>query len=345
MGGDVRKETPVVSICLITYNHASYIRECLDSLLGQETSFPYEICIGEDESSDGTREICVEYAERYPDKIRLALRSQAEPVRKQFLSQGVYNYIETTKECRGKYVAMCDGDDLWIHTGKLQKQVDAMEADPSIALVHTGYDVLDEVTGRRVSHIDQTRARTKGCREEIAQVRFDLICRSFQIASSTTLMRTADVLDTFEKNQEAFRLLPMGDTQTWCELLNYGSFHYIDESMALYRILCESCSNSTSAEKKFCFVNGASNLGIMLGGKYKLPMEGIRANKIKNCNRYALLSGDVAEIKALHANPDFSFPLREQLIYWVGIMPVLHHLARLVFEIRFRLNNYRFRTS
>src|SRR5687768_3422625 len=65
--------TPVVSVCVQTYQHAKYISKCLDGILKQETNFPFEILIGEDMSSDGTREICIEYARKYPDIIRLFL--------------------------------------------------------------------------------------------------------------------------------------------------------------------------------------------------------------------------------------------------------------------------------
>ena len=96
-------------------------------------------------------------------------------------------------------------------------------------------------------------------------------------------MRTQDVLEIFERNQELFRLLPMGDTPTRCELLDYGAFHYLDESLGLWRILRESDSSSMWAKKKYRFVNGASSIGLMLGEKYDLPMDLMRTNKIKNC--------------------------------------------------------------
>ena len=67
---------PMVSCRVSTYMHAPYIKQCLDGVLMQKTEFPFEIVIGEDESNDGTREICIEYAQKYPDKIRLFLHSR-----------------------------------------------------------------------------------------------------------------------------------------------------------------------------------------------------------------------------------------------------------------------------
>src|SRR2546425_11408599 len=77
-------EEPTVSVLMVTYQHARFIREALDSVLIQKVRFPFEICLGEDGSTDGTREICIEYAQRYPDKIRLFLRDRANPSRKLF---------------------------------------------------------------------------------------------------------------------------------------------------------------------------------------------------------------------------------------------------------------------
>lgn len=339
---DVQDHPPPVSVCLITYNHAPYIRECLDSLLMQETSFPYEICVGEDESTDGTREICIEYAEKYPGRIRLFLRSQSEPGRENFLSQGVYNYIETTKACRGKYVALCDGDDAWIDSLKLQKQFDIMEANPGVSLVHSDYDKLDEVSGRRVNHLYKQHGSRHRMDPDPARFRYDLIRRDYPIAASTVFARTRDVLEIFEKNQNIFQSCPMGDIITWCELIDYGSFYFQDGVTSLYRIQPASDSNPASAERKFRFVNGAANLGLMLGEKYNLPMDRIRANKVRNSNRCALFSEDFSEINKLYADADYKFTLLEYCVYQAGRLRVSRAVVRKIFELRYRSNHRRF---
>ena len=69
----VNKIAPLVSVSVTAYQHKFFINECLDGILMQKTDFPFEIIIGEDESKDGTREICIEYAEKNTDKIRLFL--------------------------------------------------------------------------------------------------------------------------------------------------------------------------------------------------------------------------------------------------------------------------------
>ena len=117
-------ETPVVSVCVVTYQHKDFIRSCLDGILMQKTNFPFEIILGEDESTDGTREICKAYAEKYPDKIKLFLRSRKDVIYINQHATGRFNFMENLKAARGKYIAFCEGDDYWIDEYKLQKQVD-----------------------------------------------------------------------------------------------------------------------------------------------------------------------------------------------------------------------------
>lgn len=331
-------DVPMVSVCLITYNHAPYIRECLEGILMQKTEFNFEVCVGEDESSDGTREICIELAKAYPDRIKLILRRQVDPGREVYLSQGVYNYIETTKECRGKYVALCDGDDVWTDPHKLQKQFDIMEADPSISLVHSSYDKFDELSGCRTRNVNQQKCSRYAKDIDRTTLIFDVIQRNYPIAASTAFLRTANALEIFKDSEELFRVCPMGDIITWCELVNYGVFHYQKESHVLYRILAESDSNSQSAEKKFTFVNGASNYGLLTGEKYNLPMDKLRRSKVKNCNRHALLSGHRTEIRRLYNDADFFFSLPERGLYLAGCMPVTRAIAKWIFQIRYAIN-------
>lgn len=335
----------MVSVCLITYNHAPYIRECLDSMLMQETNFPFEICIGEDESTDGTREICIEYAEKYPGLINLILRSRSAPGRDAYVSQGVYNYIETTKACRGKYVAMCDGDDAWTDPLKLQKQFDVMETDPSVSLVHSDFDQIDEVSGRRTKGVFRRRNIIHRVNLDTARFKCDVILRHYPVSPCTAFMRTQDVVEIFDKTPEAFQTLPMGDTTTWCELVDYGSFRYLDEAHGMYRVLPESDSNSRSAERRYRFVNKASNLGLILGEKYNLPMDAIRAFKIKSCNRYALLSGDLSEIGQLYASDEYRFSFGEKIIFQVNHLKIARALVKKVFQLKYKINNRLFNLS
>jgi glycosyltransferase involved in cell wall biosynthesis len=112
---------PKLSISLITYNQREYISQSIDSALSQVTDFDFEIVLSDDCSTDGTRDICIEYKERYPDKIRLILHEKN--------IGAVKNYISTYQACNGEYVAYLEGDDYFTDINKLQKQVDFLETN------------------------------------------------------------------------------------------------------------------------------------------------------------------------------------------------------------------------
>src|SRR5699024_5534697 len=92
---------PVVSVCVQTYNHAPYIKECLDGILMQKTDFPIEVLLGEDASTDGTREICLEYAQKYPEKIRLFLHHRENNIKINGNPTGRFNSLYNLYSAQG----------------------------------------------------------------------------------------------------------------------------------------------------------------------------------------------------------------------------------------------------
>lgn len=109
----------MLSVCCVTYNHENYIAQAIEGFLMQRTAFKYEIIIGEDCSTDGTRQIVEEYALKHPDKIKL--------ITSEFNVGAHKNEFRVIQEIKGKYIALCDGDDYWTDPLKLQKQVDFLE--------------------------------------------------------------------------------------------------------------------------------------------------------------------------------------------------------------------------
>ena len=122
---------PVVSICMITYNHEEFISEAIEGVLMQKTNFPLELIISEDCSTDKTREICIEYQQKYPEIIKLQLPEKNLGM--------IQNSLSTLKACRGKYIALCEGDDYWTDPDKLQKQVDFLEVNKEYGMCYTNY--------------------------------------------------------------------------------------------------------------------------------------------------------------------------------------------------------------
>ncbi|RQO70220.1 family 2 glycosyl transferase [Pedobacter sp. KBW06] len=126
----------MVSVCCITYNHEQYIAGALDSFLMQQTNFEFEILIGEDCSKDGTRVVIQEYADRYPGRIRL--------VHHETNIGAIRNQVDVITKAKGKYIALCDGDDFWTDQRKLQKQVDFLEANPEYVICCHHTKVINE---------------------------------------------------------------------------------------------------------------------------------------------------------------------------------------------------------
>lgn len=140
-------QSPLVSICSITYNHAPFIRQCLDGFLMQKTNFKYEIIIHDDASTDGTAEIIKEYAEKYPDLIIPIFQSENQ------YSKGLRGFYAkfVFPKAKGKYIAMCEGDDYWTDPLKLQKQVDFLENHPDYVMCSHRFNILDQESGKQQS--------------------------------------------------------------------------------------------------------------------------------------------------------------------------------------------------
>jgi glycosyltransferase involved in cell wall biosynthesis len=125
----MQKQKPLVSVHLLTYNHEKFIAQSIESAVNQQTNFPFEIVIGDDHSTDGTSEIVDKYAAQYPELIRV--------VRGKINGGPQPNSIRILENSQGKYMAALEGDDYWIDTLKLQKQVDFMENNPDFSICFT----------------------------------------------------------------------------------------------------------------------------------------------------------------------------------------------------------------
>ena len=136
-----------LSVIFITYNHRDYVEKALRSVLEQKTSFPFEVVVGDDHSTDGTQEILKRIADEYPEheavssddrQVRLYLRPENTGGRP------TLNVYETTQRCTGEYLAYLEGDDYWTDQNKLQKQVDILEAHPEYTAVTHALMMVDK---------------------------------------------------------------------------------------------------------------------------------------------------------------------------------------------------------
>jgi glycosyltransferase involved in cell wall biosynthesis len=140
-------QVPLVSVWMITYNHASYIAQAIDSVLRQIVDFPIELVIGDDSSTDGTCEIIAEYQQKFPQMIRV-LNSQKN-LGSVLGKKWQPNVIRTLSACRGKFIALLEGDDWWTSERKLAEQVALLERTPLASACYSEcYDFVVE-TGER----------------------------------------------------------------------------------------------------------------------------------------------------------------------------------------------------
>lgn len=219
-------QTPTVSVWMTTYNHEKFISQAIEGVLMQETSFPFELVIGEDESTDGTRAICEDYAKRYPGIIRLHLRSRNDLEKKKYAAPFMHNFLATLAACRGQYIALCEGDDYWTDPKKLQKQVDFLEAHPEYVMCFHQARVINS-RGERASesiyplHLEKDHFTTDDfCRREWFYPTATIVYRRY---------------DDFDYPEWAFNCAS-GDITLMLLLSLRGPSKFIPGIMSVYRI-------------------------------------------------------------------------------------------------------------
>ena len=147
--------TPKLSVCLITYNHRAFIVQALEGVLMQQCNFDWEVVIGDDCSNDGTTVIVEEYANKYPNRIRINRVGRNLGMTE--------NWLHTIAACKGEYIALLEGDDYWTDPMKLQKQVTVLDNDPRYSFTCHDVETIYEkgsTTLVRMSHPGVSREYT-----------------------------------------------------------------------------------------------------------------------------------------------------------------------------------------
>lgn len=228
---------PVLSVVMITYNHAAWISHAIEGVLQQQTQFPYELIVADDCSADGTREVVLGYQRRHPSCIRLLTAEKNVG--------GTLNWQRAARAARGLYMAFCEGDDLWHNTGKIEKQIGFLEANPGFGVIHCDADWYYVRTGQRFHSWNHYHT---GTRDGLSgdQLYRAILAGNYYIAVCTPCVRRelfARITreNPFELQTNAF---PMQDIPCFLELARICQFKYLDESLATHNILRESMSKS-----------------------------------------------------------------------------------------------------
>ena len=208
---------PEVSIFCMVYNHEFFLSECLDGFIMQKCSFDFEIVVGEDCSTDSSRNIILEFARKYPGKFKLILHEK---------NVGPFaNQLHVYKNCLGKYIAMCEVDDYWSDPLKLQKQVDFLESNPEYSYCFHDSIILNQITGTSQLRVGQRKI------DEIVDLK-SLISEN-NIATASIVFRNC--ID-WSNLPRWFLKTPKGDYALVVLLAEKGLGKYITDSMSVYRV-------------------------------------------------------------------------------------------------------------
>lgn len=259
---------PKVSVIITTYNQVHSIAEALDSVLGQKCDFDYEIILGDDGSTDGTREVCEEYARRFPDIIRLMPRVPNKGM--------VDNFFDCMESTRGEYVTDCAGDDSWISPVKLDIMARRLDEWPGATVVFSDWEVHDVATGH--SYLASSRGNNlvgvpgliPG--REILRLTLNHV-NSLPYNLSASMYRRSAVMDALRNDREMVRNVEFGceDVPLMAALAVRGGAISIDEPTLRYNVVDDSISNSSDIGKQVRFYCKSLHCSAVLGARYDVP--------------------------------------------------------------------------
>lgn len=281
----------ILSIIVPTYNHEKYIVEALDSIKMQQTKYKYEVLVGEDKSTDNTREILKKYEQDNPGFLTVFYREE------NMSKLSVGNFMDLRSRARGKYLITLEGDDFWLDENKIDKQIDFLENHPdAIAVAHKCLVVGSDSKPNGEMYPE--------CCNDIYTV--EDLKKEILPGQTTTIMTKNYIKDnTIDYSILTKRLMP-GDRLIAYMLLSHGKVYCLNEIMSAYRhIIKDGSSYSAKLKYKFDmderwwrelmgYAKNHDSLAIeYIEYKYLLTLlRGIRYKDIRYrefCNKYQLI--------------------------------------------------------
>jgi glycosyltransferase involved in cell wall biosynthesis len=302
--------TPLASVQMLSYNHEPYIARAIEGVINQKTDFPFELVIGEDCSTDKTRQIVLEYQEKYPDIINVISSNN---------NVGMFqNCLRTEKACRGKYIAYCEGDDYWHHPLKLQMQVDYLESHPDYGMVHSNayhFHVKNEKYEKSIYKFQPDF--------DDGNAYFDILTGKRPMATLTVCAKKNLISEVLKNNPECSdEHYLMADLQRWLEMSRLAKVKYLSETLATYNILLESASTSQDLNKALRFQLSAKEIRYHYLLKYDCPIEVDRQTRYSSIVRvfnYAVhaknaevAKREILELREMNLSP----PWKDYILYW-----------------------------
>lgn len=241
----------VVSIKCLVYNHGPYLKKCLDGFIMQKTNFRFEVIVHDDASTDNSVDIIQEYEQKYPDIIK--------PI---YETENLYykNFelisLKINEAIKGDYIAICEGDDYWTDPLKLQKEVDFLEKNPDYGMVF----------GKVREFIQTKRFFGKTFGSPVLDINKLLLSNT--IPTPTVLYRYGLYMQ-YKKDIDSSSWL-LGDYPLWLYITLHSKVHFINEVLAVYRILPDSASHSSSMSKRERFIYSVFDMKLFFHNKYGL---------------------------------------------------------------------------
>ena len=235
-------ETPLVSICCISYNHARFIKQCLEGFAIQKTDFSYEILIFDDASQDNTQTIIKDFAKQH-DHIAMFLQSENQWSKKKY---GLIDWLFPA--AKGKYIALCEGDDYWTDALKLQKQVGFLEANPDYNICFHEVGIFNQSKNEIESN--------NITRNVLETTDINDLAKGNYIHTPSVVMRNNFTLPKW------FNKTSIGDWSLYMIVVNDKKIKKLDEVMAVYRVHNDSIWSQKTNE--FRIVNTIKSYKLIL---------------------------------------------------------------------------------
>lgn len=230
----------LLSVLVITYNQENYIKQTLDSIISQKHDFPYEIVIGEDCSTDNTRNIIKEYELQYPDIIK--------PIYNEHNLGLLKNFFNTLSHCSGKYIMECAGDDYWL-PGKVKKQISFMEKHKKFGLCYSKALKYEQIINKFSNTLNG-----------IKRTSFNQLILNNSWPAVTVCYKNSLVNKYIKEINPISKNWLMEDYPMWLWFCMNTKIHFFNYPMAVYRIISGSISHFTDLSKQQKFENNVSEV-------------------------------------------------------------------------------------
>ena len=266
----------MLSVAVVTYNQEKYISKTLDSILHQEHNYSYEIVIGDDCSTDGTRRIIEKYKERFPEIVK--------PIYNEVNLGFINNYYNVISHCRGEYIMECGGDDWWLQ-GKIQQQIERMN-ESNLGLCYGKAYCYDSD--------DKYIRENRGCEYES----FQKLLQENVIPSITACFRN----DLFRKYIEEVKPLEQGwlmeDYPAWLWFSMNSKVFFMPSFLACYRCSENSISRPVDKNKQILFLENTYRIRNFYAEKYGCDVKPVESDVVWKKLMFRVLLKSYDKVKA-----------------------------------------------